>query len=391
MSKTLYLLILYIINAQAWGLRITDMDFDNWVVLNLIYLLIGFFYFGKMSSFSWFSLKLKYWWWWVAGIFLSMLTANYFYNQSVLQSLITYREQLLLVTIPVLFKIKPDKSDIEKSLMLFSLFLWIIYFVRLMNPDLFNYDEETIEKLYNGQASVIAGWTIMMLLTPFYLERLKEKHDIKSLLIVFFCFLFAFLLENRSMLFSVTILIGWTMLTIKNKNNWIVVLTMAIIVAMVAYSTIDVWNALFEETSIQVEDEEYNRNKAIKYFLFEASPSIWCYIFGNGFLSTHATSLMQDMMAAGVYNSDVGFIGYWNQFGIIPIIVFLMMLIPAAIGKRCSYAVRCIALIILMCSFTSSYFGIYYMRLFFCMFYYLYYLDLEERTHGIVEKPIIET
>ena len=137
------------------------------------------------------------------------------------------------------------------------------------------------------------------------------------------------------------------------------------------------WNALFEETTTQVEDEEYNRNKAYRYFIFEACPNVWCYIFGNGFLSSHATSHMQDMKAIGVHNSDVGFIGYWNQYGIIPIIAFLLMLIPASVGRHNSHFIRCWAIQILICGLTISYWGPAYM-LYMSLFYYLYYLDLKE-------------
>ena len=380
MNKTLYLLILLIIDVQAWLLRFIDISADNWLLIQLVYLMVGFLFYGKMESFSWSSHILKYWWWWVAGVFLSMLPANYFFNQSISQSLITYRSQLLLLQIPVLFKIAPTKAEIIKATMWFAAFLWVIYFMQLNNPYIINYDVEAIERsLIRGETLLLPGFVFVAIPLFYYLSNIKEQFDFKSLAIVFVCFLFLFFQQNRSILFSVTALIGWTMLSIKNKNKWLVVLTMAVIVVAMAYITVDVWNALFEETTIQVEDEEYNRNKAYRYFLFEASPNIWCYIFGNGFLSSHATSHMQDMMALGVYNSDVGFIGYWNQFGIIPIIVFLFMLISAVFKRRKSHFVRCWSLQILICGLTVSYWGSYYL-LYMSLFYYLFYLDFEERN-----------
>lgn len=216
----------------------------------------------------------------------------------------------------------------------------------------------------------------MMYVASYYLQLVKEDFSVKSAFMVFSCFAFAFLLQNRSMLFSVSTVIVWTVLCIQHKNKWFIVLTLLIVALAVAYSTVDVWASLFEETTVQVEDEEYNRNKAYRYFLFEASPNIWCYIFGNGILSAHTTSLLQDMMKEGIYNSDVGFIGYWNRFGIIPIMVFLILLVPA-VKKTHSHFIRCSAAIILMCSLTSSYFESY-MRLHFCLFYYLYFADLKE-------------
>lgn len=372
-----------IINTNAWRLRFINISDNNWLIIQLVYLAIGFLFYGKMETFGLASPKLKYWWWWVAGIFISMLPANYFFYQSISQSLITYRWQLLLIQIPILFKIAPTKEETIKALLLFVVFLWLIYFGQLNNPYIVAYDEESIERaLAKGETILLPGTVYVAIPLFYYLGRIKENFDFKSLTIVFVCFLFIFFMQNRSILFSSTILIGWTMLTIKHKNKWLIVFTMAVLVSAVAYSTIDVWNALFEETAMQMENEDYNRNTAIRYYIFEACPNILCYIFGNGFLSSHATSRMQDMMGLGVYNSDVGFIGYWNQFGIIPIIVFLLILIPATIRKNQSHFIRCWAIQILLCSLTISYWGTSYL-LYMSLFYYFYYIDLEENTTAV--------
>ena len=98
-------------------------------------------------------------------------------------------------------------------------------------------------------------------------------------------------------------------------------------------------------------------------------------------------------MAFGVYNSDVGFVGYWNQFGLIPILVFLLMLIPAALGRHNSHFIRCWAIQILVCSLTISYWGGIYV-LYISLFYYLYYVDKEEQTNAaelIESKEIART
>jgi len=386
-NKTFYLLLLLIIDVHAWNLRIISLSVDNWLVIQLLYLIVGFIYYGKIENYSWFSKNLKYWWIWVLGIFLSMLPAYFNYGQTIPQSLITYRRCLLLVQIPILFKIAPTKEEIVKAVMIYFGFVWIIYFLQQQNPLIINMDEETLEKiLLRGEFPMIAGWLFVIIALFYYLEKIKDNFNIKTLLIIFSFFIFAFLEQNRSILFSITAIIGWTMLKVK-KNKFLVIVAFTILAMGVAYYTADTWMSLFEETAEQVDNEEYNRNKAYKYFLFDASPNMWCYIFGNGFLSAHATSHMMDMMKFGVYNSDVGFIGYWNQYGIFPIIVFLLLLIPAAIGKNNSHFIRCWAIQILICSVTISYWeptSILYIGL----FYYLYYVDLEEQEE---QNEILET
>ncbi|MBO4529532.1 MAG: hypothetical protein J5767_02735 [Paludibacteraceae bacterium] len=391
MSKTLYLLILFIINYKAWNLRFITISDNNWLIIHLFYLIAGFLYYGRQESFSFLGENLKYWRWWVAGILISMLSAYFVYNQSFIQSIITYRWHILILQIPVLFKIAPAKENILKATMWFAAFLWVIYFIQLGNPYIIAYDDEVIERALKHNSVLLVPGMVFSAVPLFYcLNDIKENFNYKSVVIMFVCFLFLFFMQNRSMLFSVTVLVGWTILTIKHTQKWLMVFLMAVLVVIVAYNTLEVWNALFEETIGQVDDNDYNRNKAIQYFIFEASPNIWCYIFGNGFLSSHATSLMQDMMSLGVYNSDVGFIGYWNQFGVIPIIIFSLMLVPAVLRKNHSHFIRCWALQILLCSLTISYWGpsnILYMGL----FYYLYYYDLKEESLPIEEQEIIET
>lgn len=396
MNKVLYLLLLIIIDVHAWNLRTISLSADNWLVIQLLYLMVGFIYYGKLENYSWFSKNLKYWWIWVLGIFLSMVPAYLNYGQTLSQSLITYRRCLLLVQIPVLFKIAPTKEEIVKAVMIYFGFVWVIYFMQQANPLIINIDEESLERiLRTGEKPMVIGWLFVIIALFYYLDRIKDQFKIKLLLVVFMFFIFALLEQNRSILFSITAIIGWTMLKVKN-NKFLVILTFVILALGVAYYTADTWLSLFEETAEQIDNKEYNRNKAIQYFLFKASPDIWCYIFGNGFLSAHATSHMIDMMELGVYNSDVGFVGYWNQYGVLPIIVFLLLLVPAVIGKKNSHFIRCWAIQILICSVTISYWepsSLLYIGL----FYYLYYVELEKQeeqtnaTELIESKEIVKT
>jgi len=377
MSKTFYLLILLIINSNAWNLRIIPLSADDWLIIQTFFLLVGFLWYGRSKDFYWFSKKLKYWWIWVLGVLLSMLPAYYNYGQTISQSILTYRQCIFLVQIPFLFKIAPTKEEIVNAIMIFFGFVWIIYFIQRYNPLIVNIDEEQIEKLFlNGEMPMVAGWLYILIAMFYYLGKIKEHFNMKLLLIILSFFIFALLEQNRSALFSIAFIISWTILKVE-KRKILVILTFIVLALGITYYTSDIWINLFEETAGQVDDLEYNRNKAYRYYLFDASPNIWCYIFGNGFLSAHVTRHMQDMMRVGVYDSDVGFIGYWNEFGILPIIVFMLILVPAAIGKRNSHFIRCFAIQILICSVTISYWGggnLLYIGL----FYYLYHIDLEK-------------
>jgi len=392
--KSIYLFILLIINSHVWNLRVVNISSDSWLVIQLVYLLAGFIFYGKMNKFRLFSEELAPWWLWVIGVLLSVFPAGYFYNQSITQSLITYRGSLLLLQIPILFKIAPTKKEIINALLLFFGFVWIVYFMQSADITIVNLDEERLERFINsGEMPMVNGFEFIAIILFYYLGEIKDSFDYKWLFFILICYIFYLLEQNRSFLFSISLIIAWTILKV-NRKKFIAILTMGVLVSVFAYYTMDIWMELFEETSVQIENEDYNRNKAYRYFLFEASPNIWCYIFGNGFISAHTSNYLHNIMYSGVYNSDVGIIGYWNNFGIIPTIVFFYLLVSAAIGRHNSHFIRCWAIQLLLCSLTAGYLGAPSYILYFSLFYYLYYVDRKEQiaeTELIESKEIVKT
>lgn len=388
MGKVLYILFLLIINSHVWNLRVVNISSDNWLVIQLVYLLAGFIFYGKMNKFRLFSEELAPWWLWVIGVLLSVFPAGYFYNQSITQSLITCRGNLLLLQIPILFKIAPTKKEIINALLLFFGFVWIVYFMQSADISIVNLDEERLERFINtGEKPMVNGFVFIAIILFYYLGEIKDSFGYKWLFFILICYVFYLLEQNRSFLFSISLIIAWTILKV-NRKKFIAILTMGVLVSVIAYYTMDMWMELFEETSVQIENDNYNRNKAYRYFLFEASPNIWCYIFGNGFISAHTSNYLHNIMYSGVYNSDVGIIGYWNNFGIIPTIVFFYLLVSAAIGRHSSHFIRCWAIQLLLCSLTAGYLGAPDYILYFSLFYYLYYVDKEEQ---IAETELIES
>ena len=77
-------------------------------------------------------------------------------------------------------------------------------------------------------------------------------------------------------------------------------------------------------------------------------------------------------MELGIYNSDLGMIGYWNQYGIIPVITFLAYIWRSFRAKWCPFYVKATGFHLLACALTISYFGTPANILWFVVFYYLY-------------------
>jgi len=84
---------------------------------------------------------------------------------------------------------------------------------------------------------------------------------------------------------------------------------------------------------------------------FEYSPNWFCYIFGNGFPSGGNSSLgvlMWKNFERGIFASDLGMIGMWVDYGIIPLIAIYAVLINVLRRKYMPLAMKFISLHIIL-------------------------------------------
>ena len=85
---------------------------------------------------------------------------------------------------------------------------------------------------------------------------------------------------------------------------------------------------------------------------------------------------MQNLMKEGIFNSDLGLIGMWHQFGVITVASLLVYMFKGLSNKR-SFVVRGFALTMLLGMLTFSYFVEYEYILWLCFYYYLLGTDTD--------------
>lgn len=381
-SKVYYLIGFYILLNNFIGLPLLPQDVS--FVASMAYLLFGVYFFRRKRTLKFpnratVCMLLIY-----LGIVLSMLMANIFYNQSYSQSLITYRFQFLMIAPLCLLRIAPSQDEVIKSL---NYFVWIFAGALLLSyisPGLFKIEN-------SDEFHLLPGFALITIPMYFNLQKLTEKWETIRFIYWFALITILILCQNRSVLFPAVLISGWMFLKIRSRFKPVLILMVFAIAAAGLFYSGDIFQELIDQTQREVADPKYNRNKAFVYFLYKYSPSVWCQIFGNGYLSSHATSLMQNLMDYGVYNSDLGFIGYWNQFGVIPVAVFLYIYISGITNKRMPLYIKCIAVQTLVCGLTISYFANSVHMLFFVMYYYLYFLQFAKpriRANRQIYYPI---
>lgn len=317
--------------------------------------------------------------WILVGIFLSFVPAGLFYGQSFLTSFIAYREVYIWFFGIIILFICPEPKDIIKGLTIFSILYAVASALRtIFMSDLFYFPfSEVGEKILDTggeEGELIFGDGLGLLLVPlyYYAEQARKSITPQNLRYLLFFIAILFVIRNRSTLFVAMIIVLYMMMTKKTKYRLLFISIFGLLVMTFFVYTADIWSSLFEETVTQIDDDNYNRVKAFAYFWNEANKSWITVIFGNGFLSSNATSLMADLREVGIVNSDMGLIGFWNQFGIIPIVVFTRCIVKSILNKGIPLYVKATGFHILCGAFTMSYLAKGTMVLLFVFYYYLY-------------------
>jgi hypothetical protein len=75
-----------------------------------------------------------------------------------------------------------------------------------------------------------------------------------------------------------------------------------------------------------------------------------CDIFGNGLLSLKVESgqLIEEMMTHGYVQSDIGIIGFWSIYGILPLIVIYTVIFKILYRKFYPFYIKAMAAHILL-------------------------------------------
>lgn len=372
-----YLLGLMILMVNVWDIMpFCLIPSDLYLVGTIAYLLLGVVVFPR-KRFSLLMYRLIPFWIIILGILLSFIPASLFHGQSIVQSVLSYRAQMLWVVIPMLIRLHPSKNAVFQATFIFTVLMFIVTVMHMLVPAMFM--EVQNDLLYDEYA--VPGLTVAFIPLMIALERISHKFNRHDFAIVIFCLVFFFVVQNRTSIFASAILVGFMMLKFNNRYKYLIISLMVVFAAAFVALTISTWIEMFNETVTQIGDVDYNRNKAFIYFFSPlANPSFLTYILGNGFLSAHSSPLMADLMSEGIYNSDVGYVGFWNQFGILPIISFIYLICKGMIVNRSSVLAQGSALLMLLTSISIGYYGGTTALLSFAFFYYY-----------ITEKPQIST
>ena len=330
---------------------------------------------------------MKPFWWFMIGILLSFIPALIYYGQGFGRSILTNRHMLFLCALPVFIAVRPTEREIRSALYAFSLvYLGVVLLVTFVNNSLIYIPDFALD--HEGDyVYTVQGFRYVVLALIMALDRMMYKFNTKNLFWYFFEFGIIFLIQNRTALLAAVLISLFAIWDMKMSARKLML--MAVICAATLFLvalTASQWGLLLDETISQLSDPDYNRIKSMNY-MFAHRDGMIRYILGDGFISGNVNPIMQRLASEGIFHSDVGLIGMWHQYGVIPVITILICCIKGLAAKK-SFISKSIAIYILVGAVTLSYFGLSETLMLLAFFLYMYNTDRIGELHDNAYDPV---
>ena len=370
----MYLLILFSVN------------FFDLIPINNIIGPNGPFTFYLLSLFLMFTFHRRAWigdskewlvpfWLFALGILLSFIPANLYYGQSFGRSFLTNRRMFELVAFPILIALRPNEKEIRRSLYAFAVTYFLVsFFVTFFAQSLVPV-EESVEFVEEGDyLHTVRGARFIVMALIFALNRVLKDYTTKHFLIAFGVFIILFVGQNRTSLIAALIIVLYTILKMKMSSRKLLAVSMVVISAMlIIVGTAGQWAFLYDQTMSQILDPDYNRNKAIVYMFSQRE--FLRYLLGDGFISAYVNPIVHHLQESGIFHSDVGFVGMWHQFGVLPVGVVIYYMFKSLFSPKKGFVVKSCAIFMLVGALTVSYYATGDALLWLSFFLYIYYSE----------------
>jgi hypothetical protein len=336
MLKSIYIFIALILAIDGWNLNILATVINSQInpVYAVAWACLGFYWFrsrpGYLKLYNYKKYR-KYFYWLIAGFLLSMIPAYVFWNQDFVTSLIVNRHLIWFIFLPLMFYMQPTEKEIIRALVFYTVVYMAVWTIQAVTPypltPLIENKNELgrfrLELEGTDFGYLLPGYPIMLLLLYFKMQQFMENVRLKTFIPVAAMLSIFFILQNRGTLFFSVIVFGFAIFRMRTRYKPILFFFFGVIVLAASLTLRKYWSGLIQETTEQLVNPDYIRWKAFVYFVSEYSPHWSCNILGNGLLSRKVESgqLILELMTEGYHQSDLGIIGSWSLYGILPLIV----------------------------------------------------------------------
>ncbi len=272
-----------------------------------------------------------------AGILLSMPMAYLAWGQGIKDTIIITLPYLMWVLFFFLLRVSFPLKLLEKIVLAYGVIYIVLYFFQLSQSPtvLFGssmWGDEFIES--RGIVRIIfpgAGIFILAVFIAVNKLTTQRKDRMFWVFMVAMGVLIPVLQVTRQFVIGISMIFLYHFLKGQNffKKSGTVV-AFIIVVLFVFNTDTKVITGLIEAAQRDIElGSDYIRVKAAEYFLTDFSPNLLTRLLGNGApiwgLSAYGIYVARLAVYEGLYQSDVGIIGMYSMFGILPVIGYIII------------------------------------------------------------------
>ncbi len=313
-------------------------------------------------------------WWILAGVALSFVSANMYYHQNYMRSILTNRHMLVVMALPVIYAVKPTLREIRFAFNAFSvIFLVTTIVATFILPGLLPVRDQFQIVQEEDFVRTLPGIRLIVIAMILSMNECRKKLTIGDFFWTVFQFGIVFLVQNRTSLLAAVIILFIGIRTTRSASGRMIGSLLGVFLAFILlFYTASQWDFLIQQTIDELSDPEYNRNRAYSYMF--AHRQFYRIVLGDGFISAFTHPIMELLREQGIYHSDVGLIGVWNQYGIVTAGTMLVMIAKGLSSKK-NYIVNATAVYFLVGTISLSYFTMAETMIPFCLFLYFYYMS----------------
>ncbi len=392
MGKQTYILLTILIFVQFFGLKIFSPIFvpQIKIFVLIIWAIYGFLLREKEPTDYVFYKEKRYWSLIMTGfimtfVFVMILTDPYPNINSYLNYLIILTYYL---SIPVLLLLRPDKEEIINACLIFSFLYAIFFIVHIIEPMWFEgaIDEITgrVKEIDEGDFGYIMdGYSILLIPLYNYLSKVSNgSAEKKEIILIVLLAIMVFLNQNRSTIFPMILVAALALWS--TPNLWLRLFLITIVIIFAVNPALNPLYKLLDETTVQTSDASYARIMSWTVLPLYSCDT-WLHTFlGHGYGPNSIAQFEAMKESFYIDSSDVGFIGFWSRCGLLPLVIMSIMLISTLIKRYYPTDVKYLALTIIICSATISYFLLPSHIMWFTLFFLLWstsrreYVTLED-------------
>lgn len=331
------------------------------------------------------------------GVLISTICAVIYHDVPFFDELIAQRKLYNLLYFILFLYIKPSINEIKYTLRILSSITLILFCISIYDPSLFSPEEILLAR--NNPSDIganVPGLIFVVLYLYIAISDLIKKKLSKIAIIEISIYIVLLILyQNRSILIGVLLVMLYALFVIRKQLSILSYFMLILMVILGLYSFQEIGSVLIDETISQLSTPSYNRWQAIDFFLFEYNIIPFCQIFGNGVPAAGTIYLSDLENASGVrwaFISDIGMLGMYFYYGIIPLIVIYYIIIKILIAKKYPYFIKFFSFHILIVPtiFEFAWMGAFYFSIYFYLFSYLSKYDENGKLHLIRKKRPIK-